>query len=143
LAIVNLIYFWCNYTKEKLPVSVENGDSRIEFLTSIMNLTLLFAKASPSDFDINSKAATAYIVIAASVTSDFSSKNIIRFRNGHNETANSGIDMPLLLHYSRRITKVPYPMVRSWPSDTMNERCRPSKRDTVDVNPPLAYPLAG
>lgn len=82
---LNEIITYLDDTKAKLPAYIENDDNRIEFLTSIMNLALLFARVSPDDFDINSKAATSYIVIAASVASDFNSEKINHFRNEFNE----------------------------------------------------------
>lgn len=83
--VLNEIITYLDDTKEKLPVYIENDDNRIEFLTSIMNLALLFARVSPDDFNINSKVATSYIVIAASVTSDLNSEKINRFRDEFNE----------------------------------------------------------
>jgi hypothetical protein len=72
-------------TKEKLPAYIENDDNRIEFLTSMMNLALLFARVNPDDFDMNLKAVASYIVIAASVTSDFNTEKMNRFRDEFNE----------------------------------------------------------
>ena len=82
---LNEIITFLDDTKEKLPAYIENDDNRIKFLTSIMNLALLFARVSPDDFDMNSKVATSYIVIAASVTSDLNSEKINRFRDEFNE----------------------------------------------------------
>lgn len=50
-----------------------------------MNLNRLFAWIDPDDFDVNLKVTTTYILIAASVTSDFDSEKINRFRDEFNE----------------------------------------------------------
>ena len=82
---LNEIITYLDDTKAKLPAYLENDENRIKFLASIMNLALLFARVNPNDFDMNSKAATTYIVIAASVASDFNTEKINRFRDEFNE----------------------------------------------------------
>jgi hypothetical protein len=72
-------------TKEKLLDYLEDDDNKIKYLTTLMNLNLLFARINPDDFDVNLKVTTTYILIAASVTSDFNSEKINRFRDEFNE----------------------------------------------------------
>ncbi len=81
----NEIIQYLDSTKENLPDCLENDDNKIKYLTTLMNLNLLFARINPDDFDVNLKVTTTYILIAASVTSDFNSEKINRFRDEFNK----------------------------------------------------------
>jgi hypothetical protein len=82
---LNEIIKYLDSTKEKLPDCLEDDDNKIEYLTTLMNLNLFFARINPNNFDVNLKVTTTYILIAASVTSDFNSEKINRFRDEFNE----------------------------------------------------------
>lgn len=82
---LNVIIQYLDSTKEKLPDYLEDDGNKIKYLTTLMNLNLLFARINPDNFDVNLKVTTTYILIAASVTSDFNSEKINRFRDEFNE----------------------------------------------------------
>jgi hypothetical protein len=82
---LNEIIQYLDCTKEKFPDYLEDDDNKIKYLTTLMNLNLLFARINPDNFDVNLKVTTTYILIAASVTSDFNSEKINRFRDEFNE----------------------------------------------------------
>ena len=82
---LNEIIQYLDSTKEKLPDYLEDDDNKINYLTTLMNLNLLFARINPDNFDVNLKVTTTYILIAASVTSDFNSEKINRFCDEFNE----------------------------------------------------------
>jgi hypothetical protein len=82
---LNEIIHYLDSTKEKLPDYLENDVNKIKYLTTLMNLNLLFARINPDNFDVHLKVTTTYILIAASVTSDFNSEKINRFRDEFNK----------------------------------------------------------